>query len=121
MKHTHYDLIVAWANGAEIQSCLSDGTWVDEVSPCWLYAIEYRVKPKMIKVGRHEWPIPMKEFVRHTGMTAWAFSFEYADVQEMFSHDLIEKAILEGVAHATKEAAEQHRNALRCISVGDID
>jgi hypothetical protein len=119
MKHKHYELILAWANGAEIQRLVS-GAWFDcDVNPNWDISSKYRVKPKMIKVGRHEWPEQLKAYI--PGMTAWVFSFEYIDVQELFSPHLVEQAILEGVAHATKEAAEQHRAALRCINVGDID
>jgi hypothetical protein len=120
MKHRHYDLIIEWANGAEIQSCLSDGTWVDEVSPCWLYATEYRIKPKMVKVGRHEWPEPLQEYV--PGTLVWSFSFRDTDTQQLaFPSWSVHSAVSEGVAHATKEAAEQHRAALRCINIGDID
>jgi hypothetical protein len=118
MRHKHYDLIIEWANGAKIQCLANDDCWFD-TTPEWDESQEYRVKPKMIKVGRHEWPEPLKEYV--TCGCVWTFSFEYTELQGLTSIDLTKKAIRDGVAHATKEAAEQHRAALRCINRGDID
>jgi len=50
MKHKHYDLIVAWANGAKIQ-CRDEGStfWSDiigEISPTWNEERHYRIKPE---------------------------------------------------------------------------
>jgi hypothetical protein len=118
MKHKHYDLIIEWANGAEIQCLANDGKWYD-CYPSWEISVQYRIKPKTIKLGRHEWPEPIKEYV--TGMCVWTFSFGYTEIQELIPVGLTQRAILEGVAHATEEAAEQHRAALRCINIGDID
>ena len=47
-KHKHYDLIMAWANGAEIEYfAKGDGfeCWVDVKNPIWDNAI-YRIKPE---------------------------------------------------------------------------
>lgn len=47
-RHKHADLIIAWANGAEIQA-YRDGTWIDWDSPygpTWDPGILYRIKPK---------------------------------------------------------------------------
>lgn len=48
--HKHCDLIVAWANGAEIQF-FDDGEWIDchENSPKWHEEMRYRIKPKIVK------------------------------------------------------------------------
>ena len=40
----HRDLIVAWANGAEIQ-ILHRGKWIDDAIPSFWNDTEYRVKP----------------------------------------------------------------------------
>lgn len=46
MKHKHYNLIVAWANGAEIQQfCQIDKEWEDSIAPAWNNATKYRIKP----------------------------------------------------------------------------
>jgi hypothetical protein len=119
MRHKHYDMIIAWADGAEIQRLVS-GAWFDcDVNPNWDVSGEYRIKPKMVKVGRHEWPEPLKELTHNR--TVWTFSFEYAGVVELFTDRVARQAVLEGVAHSTREAAEQHRAALRCINRGDIN
>jgi hypothetical protein len=47
-KHKHYDLIVAWAEGKQIQVNWENG-WqdlVDLVEPDWAAPYQYRVKPE---------------------------------------------------------------------------
>jgi hypothetical protein len=53
MKHKHYDLIIAWANGALIQRKLyinddfgNSVEWSDAERPSWCDDVEYRIKPK---------------------------------------------------------------------------
>jgi len=47
MKHIHCDLIIAWANGAEIQVYFElKNTWLDVKTPMWDNDEEYRIKPK---------------------------------------------------------------------------
>lgn len=50
MKHKHYDLIVAWANGAKVEirpNC--DSEWYIEDYPNWYVENEYRIyhEPKV--------------------------------------------------------------------------
>jgi len=47
MKHKHYDVIVAWANGEEVQAN-NGAKWYDITSwiPTWNEDVEYRIKPK---------------------------------------------------------------------------
>jgi len=50
MKHKHADLIIAWANGAEIQFREYAGEWNDfqpNGYACWHQDMEYRIKPKL--------------------------------------------------------------------------
>jgi hypothetical protein len=45
-KHTHYNLIIEWANGAQIQCFNEDtDTWYDSEKPMWYDDKSYRVKP----------------------------------------------------------------------------
>ena len=44
--HKHAEVIKAWADGAEIQSRISNSGWVDCSTPHWYEGSEYRVKPK---------------------------------------------------------------------------
>lgn len=47
MKHKHYDLILAWADGAKIQyRCKGFEDWRDCAGrPAWDEHVEYRIKP----------------------------------------------------------------------------
>lgn len=45
--HKHKDLIIAWANGAEIEYSVYPNDWIPCVgNPVWNPAVDYRVKPK---------------------------------------------------------------------------
>ena len=45
-RHKYADVIIAWANGAEIEYRLGpDDSWSKATSPSWHADCEYRVKP----------------------------------------------------------------------------
>lgn len=45
--HKHKDVIVAWANGAEIETRERDGTmWIPATGPAWYVNHQYRVRPE---------------------------------------------------------------------------
>jgi hypothetical protein len=47
MKHKHAELIIAWANGAKIQSRNDIGEhWQDNRLPVWANDTMYRIKPE---------------------------------------------------------------------------
>jgi hypothetical protein len=123
MKHPHAELMKAYADDCTLQIQVKERFgWSDCNSPSFIKGSEYRIKPaevKMIRVGRHEWEEPLKEVP--TVGTVWTFSFEYHSLQEIVDPCLIRKAISEGTAHLTKEAAQQHREAMQCINRGDIE
>jgi hypothetical protein len=49
-KHKHYDVIVAWAAGEEIEYRLDpNDSWLSIVDPSWNSSTEYRIKPKRVK------------------------------------------------------------------------
>ena len=49
-KHRHYDVIVAWAAGEEIEYRLDpNDSWLSIVDPSWNSTTEYRIKPKRVK------------------------------------------------------------------------
>lgn len=43
--HVHKDVIIAYANGANIQYC-EFGTWIDTDAPSFHPSCEYRIKPE---------------------------------------------------------------------------
>jgi len=46
-RHNHADVIIAWANGAEIERKNACGEWEPEVyTPTWENWREYRIKPE---------------------------------------------------------------------------
>jgi hypothetical protein len=47
--HKHRDLIIAWANGEEIQVNNGNNTWDNLQNPSWYEDTEYRIKPEVIK------------------------------------------------------------------------
>lgn len=47
MKHKHADFIHAWADGAKIETRLSDGNWYEISLPNWgSWDSEFRIKPE---------------------------------------------------------------------------
>ena len=44
-RHKHYEFIIAWANGAEIER-YDNGLWVKIELPMWLNSAVYRIKYK---------------------------------------------------------------------------
>ena len=49
MKHKHYDLLIAFANGAEIQYRMIDKEmeWLTDANPWWnCERMEFRIKPE---------------------------------------------------------------------------
>lgn len=49
-KHKHYDVIVAWAAGEEVEYWNdSFGEWREDARPPWHQYVKYRIKPKTVK------------------------------------------------------------------------
>lgn len=55
-KHKHYDCIVAWAEGKEIEVKWRDDKWLYTENPSWVIDYEYRIKKEPV--------IEVKYFVR---------------------------------------------------------
>ena len=53
--HKHADLIIAWANGAEIQWLAHNGQWIYLVTPNWNAEYQYRIKPEKKWVRNYEY------------------------------------------------------------------
>jgi len=64
MKHKHYDMIVAWAEGKQIQNFNENtGEWQDLIAPpYWIKNFQYRIKPEeKAPVVRWLWAIENKQ------------------------------------------------------------
>ena len=82
--HKHRDVIIAWANGEEIQYKGSLGTWIDwkkgQMGPTFDSDGEYRIKPKIVK--REGWVNVYKSSVC-TALVSNAYpSKESADINK---------------------------------------
>lgn len=75
MKHKHYDVIVAWANGEQIQ-VNQVGEWCDIPTPAFNPYQEYRVKPKEVRLIPH-WPA-----IIDLGPTARITQSVYSSIEE---------------------------------------
>lgn len=56
--HKHYEEIIAWANGAEIQVQTYEGRWTDTKYPSWnaeAYRIKPEPKPDVVAYGKAVW------------------------------------------------------------------
>lgn len=54
MKHKHYDCIVAWANGADIEYRIDDDDkWEVIKSPNWFDCCQYRIKKEPVIVVKY--------------------------------------------------------------------
>ena len=79
MKHKHYDLILAWANGAEIQYYFYD-KWSPVKNPNWDNETEYRIKPE-----------PKPDIVLYSYSTK--LNFDFASLTNARSLDHLRKNI----------------------------
>lgn len=58
-RHKHADVIIAWANGAQVEfRSHIDGGWVKAKTPGWYENYEYRAKPpaKKYRVALFKYP-----------------------------------------------------------------
>lgn len=90
IKHVHCDLIVAWANGAEIEYSFDNQEWFNNVKPSWMEkGIYYRVKPKL---EVFYYPIYRDD-------TEYIASCGYSDLTNLYS---TEKSLLDFTGKAVK-------------------
>ena len=80
-RHKHADVIIAWANGAEIECRLDPyDSWSKSTSPSWHADWEYRIKP------------PAKKYrvalFRHAGEEPLAVAANSQVIADNFEHPL---------------------------------
>ena len=70
-RHPHADLIIAWANGAEIQVYNEiEDKWSDAGTPLWRPLNTYRVKPTNVVRWLPVMQMPAKSVVVGWGVTS---------------------------------------------------
>lgn len=110
--HKHAALIHAWADGAEIEMELSDGSW-ESVSPTCGESINYRIKPQMCKINRFEYPAPEMVAPKY-GMTYFVPDGTHRHLHRVYTWDSILLDLIRlklGLVHLTKQNAIAHARA----------
>ena len=92
--------------------------------PSWNANYEFRRKPQVIRVGRHEFPKPIA-FIPKKDTIYWVIRLQskgYAPDDLIWSDDETDLALLESrVIHLSRESAQAHADVLNAICRGDID
>ena len=113
--HKHKDVIIAWANGENIQCWNNElQAWRDLCQPSFNSDVKFRVKPKTISINGIEVPAPEQQELSE-GTRYYVPCLEAGDWINWYewSGALIDKRVLGlGIIHLTREAAEQHAKAL---------
>ena len=98
--------------------------WCDLTeNPTWIEYMEYRRKPQVIKVGRHEFPKPISKaplngisyYLVRTGNSC----FE-VDICAWVSSRLDNMRLESGRIHLTHEAAQAQADVLNAVCRGDV-
>lgn len=131
--HKHAALMLQYAQDAaetekpwERWEYNNDRGWQQcEEHPTWFVCSEYRRKPEIIKVGRHEFPKPITKRPKE-GTMYWTIESGgkigfYAERYKWQQNGEDELVIQQGLAHLTEEAAQAHADVLNAICRGDIE
>ena len=121
-KHKYADILIAIANGEQIEGKNEKDQWCVVDSNIVLYGIystgkvdlDIRVKPKTININGHEVPEPVKVKPEIGDLY---YSVSFTDLDNLFLstfHDSYTDNLLfnKGIMHLTAEAAQKHAEAL---------
>ena len=125
VPHKHRDVIIAWANGEEIEVkgfIFGKETWTRIENPLWHPESEYRVKPKTIKIGNVEVPKPVQESELKVGefyfLATWGKQVRQIENNSLYNSTLVQAARC-GFLHRTAEGAEMYIDALIKLNSGE--
>ena len=96
-----------------------------EQHPSWNDIYEYRRKPQVIRVGRHEFPKPITE-APEEGTVYWTIEVDgwngfYVEHYKWLQNGEDESCIRQGLIHLSESAAQAHAATINAICRGDID
>ena len=132
-RHKWADVIIAIAEGRAVQFVSRQtGVFIDyeptvHTSPMMGIDVEWRIKPRTIKIGDMEVPEPLRSF--QPGIqTYYVVDLQDADEEENslyyatpFDDDCVDYRLLNrGICHATPQAAIAHAKALIAVSGGQV-
>jgi hypothetical protein len=132
--HKHADLMLLYAkDAAETDKPWERWEWRDKSDaeflacqqhPSWKLNHDYRRKPQVIRVGRHEFPKPISNTLLNSThyffVTVGAGYFEVDD-SIWVNNELDNMRLESGRIHLTCEAAQAHADTLNAICRGDIE
>lgn len=104
---------------------VKSGVWCNlSEHPAWLENKNYRRKPQVIRVGRHEFPKPIA-FTPPKGTIYWVVELTskgYVPDDLTWSEDETDFDLLKScVVHLSREAAQAHADVLNAICRGDVE
>ena len=124
MKRNHKwaDMIRRWLDDDSLEveyRCPGDYDWRDISggTPTWHPNMEYRFKPKMIKVNGYEFPEPMR-VAPAIRQDVWLTTITGAEPVQWSDNPVKEHWLKLGLIHDYKAAAEAHARAL--ISLTEV-
>ena len=93
--------------------------------PEWHVHDDYRRRPQVIRVGRHEFPKPITE-APEEGTVYWTIEARgrngfYAERYKWLQNGEDESCIRQGLIHLTEASAQAHADALNAICRGDVE
>ena len=135
--HKHAALMLQYAQDAtetdkpwerweyKIDGC--NGEWLSVLNthPDWNVNFEYRRKPQVIRVGRHEFPKPITE-APEEGTVYWTIESGgrngfYAERYKWRQNGEDESVIQQGLVHLSEADAQAHADVLNAICRGDVE
>ncbi|HBP27908.1 MAG TPA: hypothetical protein DD666_00650 [Advenella kashmirensis] len=126
--HKWADVIIAWANGDEIQfQGIRGGGWLDysntpTIVPAFYdECLRWRIKPRTIKIGDMEVPEPLR-VAPEKDATYYSVALFLDEPIEMAwgYHDSETKWLSRGLLHLDRNAAIAHAKALIAVSGGKV-
>lgn len=113
-RHVHADLIIAWANGAEIEFKDVFGHWKDcSPEPLWELWTEYRIKQNTITKSV-SFPEPMRN-APEIGQMYWVIDCDEICAYEWENTDFDNDSLLRGFIHYSEENAKLHLAAIESV------
>lgn len=122
MEHVNAEILRAIADGKKVQYRHTPSGWEffhrADSETCWKLlrsAIEWRIAPETIKIGDIEVPEPCRE-APEVGQKFWTVSPFTGVVDFVWDGSKpCYDALKGGFVHLTKEAAEQHYEAIKSL------
>jgi hypothetical protein len=120
VTHPYKEILIAIANGEQVQWQSPTGEWLSIAEHVVLSEIRnptyapdrYRVKPKTININGIDVPEPVREALEE-GTLYWLVADNFGDNPYRWGdYDTDGKFLTNGWIHLTKEAAETHHRAL---------